>query len=233
MAALEEQKGRFFRQASHELKTPLAAIHEAAALLREEVIGRLSAQQQEIVAILQNNAQTLRQRVEALLRYDAGQWLSETLTVETFDLPALITERLQVCRPLLQAKRLAAEVQGDAERVNGDRSKVETILDNLLINAIRHSPAGSALNIRHGRDGGGVWLEISDQGPGVPEAYREKIFEPFWSGSPPPDELPGTGLGLAMARGFAQLMRGELTLEPTPQNGACFRLQWPEPENKT
>ncbi|MBN3003859.1 HAMP domain-containing histidine kinase [Chromobacterium alkanivorans] len=233
LAALEEQKGRFFRQASHELKTPLAAIHEAAALLREEVIGQLSAQQQEIVAILQNNAQTLRQRVEALLRYDAGQWLSETLTVETFDLPALIADRLQTSRPLLQAKRLTAEVQGDAERVSGDRSKVETILDNLLINAIRHSPAGSALSIRHGRDAGGVWLEISDQGPGVPEACREKIFEPFWSGSPPPGELPGTGLGLAMARGFAQLMRGELTLEPQPQTGTCFRLQWPEPENKT
>ena len=65
LAALEEQKGRFFRQVSHELKTPLAAIHEAAALLREEVLGRLSPQQQEIVLILQNNAQTLRLRVEA------------------------------------------------------------------------------------------------------------------------------------------------------------------------
>ena len=103
LAALEEQKGRFFRQVSHELKTPLAAIHEAAALLREEVLGRLSPQQQEIVLILQNNAQTLRLRVEALLRYDAGQWLSDILTVEVFDLPALIADRLQASRPLLQA----------------------------------------------------------------------------------------------------------------------------------
>ncbi|KMN31075.1 hypothetical protein VI26_19595 [Chromobacterium sp. LK1] len=231
LAALEEQKGRFFRQVSHELKTPLAAIHEAAALLREEVLGRLSPQQQEIVLILQNNAQTLRLRVEALLRYDAGQWLSDILTVEVFDLPALIADRLQASRPLLQAKRLGVDVAGAASRVRGDRSKVETILDNLLINAIRHSPAGSALSIRHGRDTGGVWLEVCDQGPGVPTAQRERIFEPFWSGPPPLGEQPGTGLGLAMALGFAQLMRGELTLEQRQTAGACFRLSWPEPEN--
>jgi two-component system sensor histidine kinase GlrK len=233
LAALEEQKGRFFRQVSHELKTPLAAIHEAAALLREEVLGRLSPQQQEIVVILQNNAKTLRLRVEALLRYDAGQWLSDTLTVELFELPALIADRLQACLPLLQAKRLGVDVDGLAVRVSGDRSKVETILDNLLINAIRHSPVGSTLSIRHGRDAGGVWLEVCDQGPGVPAAQREQIFEPFWSGSPPPGEQAGTGLGLAMALGFAQLMRGELTLEQGQTAGACFRLRWPEPENKS
>ncbi|RBH51001.1 hypothetical protein C3F00_034215, partial [Pseudomonas sp. MWU13-2860] len=93
------------------------------------------------------------------------------------------------------------------------------------------SPAGSALSIRHGRDTGGVWLEVCDQGPGVPTAQRERIFEPFWSGPPPPGEQPGTGLGLAMALGFAQLMRGELTLEQRQTAGACFRLSWPEPEN--
>ena len=165
------------------------------------------------------------------MRYDAGQWLSDILTVEVFDLPALIADRLQASRPLLQAKRLGVDVAGAASRVRGDRSKVETILDNLLINAIRHSPAGSALSIRHGRDTGGVWLEVCDQGPGVPTAQRERIFEPFWSGPPPPGEQPGTGLGLAMALGFAQLMRGELTLEQRQAAGACFRLSWPEPEN--
>ncbi|MBX9296180.1 ATP-binding protein [Chromobacterium piscinae] len=229
LVELEQQKTRFFRQVSHELKTPLASIHEAAALLKEQVAGPLNPQQRHIVDILGSNAQTLRQRVEALLKQDAGLWLSTTLNVSAFPLRQLLEARLASCQPLWQAKRLEVELDGAPGAVRGDPSKVETIVDNLLLNAIRHSPAGGRLTLRCGSERGQAWLEVADQGPGVPDALRDKIFEPFWSGPAPDGERPGSGLGLTMARGYAQLMGGELRLlDDGP--GARFRLHWPEPE---
>ncbi|AXE35648.1 sensor histidine kinase [Chromobacterium phragmitis] len=230
LVELEQQKTRFFRQVSHELKTPLASIHEAAALLREQVAGPLNAQQSRIVGILGNNALTLRQRVEALLKQDAGPWLSSELHLSSFSLSSLLESRLASCQPLWQAKRLTIELDGVASQVRGDTSKVETIVDNLLLNAIRHSPAGGRLTLRCGRARGQAWLEVADQGPGVPGALRDKIFEPFWSGPAPDGERPGSGLGLTMARGYAQLMGGDLSLLADGP-GARFRLHWPEPES--
>ncbi|WP_169449817.1 ATP-binding protein [Paludibacterium yongneupense] len=229
LSTLEEQKGQFFRHVSHELKTPLAAINEAASLLHEEVAGGLNAQQHEIVAILLSSASSLRGRVDALLRYDAGQWLSHELTLRTFSLAALVQERLQALSVILQAKQLRIVVHGDPGAVTGDRSKVETIIDNLLVNASRYSPQAGELSIRLGRDREWVWLEVADQGPGIAAAQADMIFEPFWSGEAPRGESPGSGLGLTMARGFAQLMRGDVTLQASA-GGACFRLSWPEPE---
>ncbi|WP_047236208.1 ATP-binding protein [Chromobacterium subtsugae] len=229
LVELEQQQTRFFRQASHELKTPLASIHEAAALLREQVAGPLNPQQRRIVDILGNNALALRQRVEALLKRDAGPWLSTTLNVSAFSLRRLLEARLASCQPLCQAKGLIVALDGMPGEVRGDPSKVETIVDNLLLNAIRHSPPGGRLTLRCGRERGQVWLEMADQGPGVAKACRDKIFEPFWSGPAPDGERPGSGLGLTMARGYAQLMGGELSLlDHGP--GARFRLHWPEPE---
>ncbi|WP_158300951.1 HAMP domain-containing sensor histidine kinase [Chromobacterium sp. ATCC 53434] len=230
LVELEQQKTRFFRQVSHELKTPLAAIHEATSLLNEGVAGELNAQQRHIVGILRNNAATLRQRVQALLRQDAGQWLSTALSPRRFSLHRLLQRRLISCQPLWQAKRLRLELDGSDGQVVGDPSKVETIIDNLLLNAIRHSPPDARLILRHGRADGRVWLEVADFGPGVPDEIRDKIFEPFWSGPAPAGETPGSGLGLTMARGYAQLMSGELQLRDSAES-ACFRLSWPEPEH--
>lgn len=225
LVQLETQKAQFFRHVSHELKTPLAVIHEASSLLQEEVLGSLNPQQKEISAMVQSNVQTLRQRVDALLAHDAGRWLSAELVIAPLALEIFLEQRLQQWRILLNKKFLTIHQSGPATQSYADHAKLGIILDNLLLNAIRFSPPHGEINIRFGQTGQQSWLEIQDQGPGVDSQNSESIFEPFHCGPAPEGESAGSGIGLTMARSFAQLMHGDVELIPSPA-GACFRLHW-------
>ncbi|AMC34609.1 sensor histidine kinase [Janthinobacterium sp. B9-8] len=225
LVQLEAQKAQFFRHVSHELKTPLAVIHEASSLLQEEVLGSLNTQQKEISAMVQSNVHTLRQRVDALLAHDAGRWLSAELVIAPLALEVFLEQRLQQWRILLSKKLLTIHQSGPATQSYADHAKLGIILDNLLLNAIRFSPPHGEINIRFGQTGQQSWLEIQDQGPGVDSQDSEFIFEPFHCGPAPEGESAGSGIGLTMARSFAQLMHGDVELIPSPA-GACFRLHW-------
>lgn len=225
LVQLEAQKAQFFRHVSHELKTPLAVIHEASSLLQEEVPGPLNSQQKEISAMMQSNVHTLRQRVDALLSHDAGGWLEAGLAVTPLELGPFLAARLQQWCLLTGKKSLQIDCSGQSQTAWADHAKLGIILDNLLLNAIRFSPPHGRLTIRYGQSGEQNWLEIQDQGPGVAVAEQDAIFDPFYCGPVPAGEAPGSGIGLAMARSFAQLMHGDIRLIPSPA-GACFRLHW-------
>ncbi|MEJ2794703.1 ATP-binding protein [Iodobacter sp. LRB] len=225
LVALEAQKAQFFRHVSHELKTPLAVIHEASSLLQEEVLGNLNQQQKEISAMVQSNVHTLRQRVDALLAHDAGRWLSAGLEISPLLIEQFLAQRLQQWRILLTKKSLRIRQSGAAIQTSADHAKLGIILDNLLLNAIRFSPPEGEIAISYGQTGQQSWIEIQDQGPGVASEETESIFEPFHCGPAPEGESAGSGIGLTMARSFAQLMHGDVELIPS-QQGACFRLHW-------
>jgi two-component system sensor histidine kinase GlrK len=227
---LEAEKASFFRQVSHELKTPLAAISEAAALLADEVVGSLTAAQHEIVAIQQSNTITLRDRVETLLRHDVARWLSQKVEFQRFSLDALLQQRMHDWQALMLRRDLHMDSQLEVDTMWGDAPKVATILDNLLINAIRFSPSGGTISLVSLRANGCVVIRVADQGPGVSLSDRAQIFDPFFCGAAPADESPGSGIGLTMARTFAQLMGGDVRLIATENPGACFELSWPESE---
>ncbi|MCW3478012.1 HAMP domain-containing histidine kinase [Neisseriaceae bacterium JH1-16] len=228
LAELESDKARFFRHVSHELKTPLAALNEGAALLSEQLLGPLNPGQQEVVGIVRDNVQALRQRIDALLRQDAEQARMKRLDWQRFNLQTLLDVRIEQQRLLINGKRLDLAVRHGVNWTHGDTDKLETIIDNLLINAIRFSPAGGRLTLETSREQGRVGLVVADQGPGVAEDDRERIFEPFYCGAPPVGEAPGSGIGLSMAQGFAQQMGGNLELISGAGEGARFRMWWPD-----
>jgi len=228
LVQLEAEKANFFRQVSHELKTPLAAISEAAALLADEVPGSLTAAQHEIVAIQRSNAATLRARVETLLRHDVARWLSQQVAFRCFSLQKLILQRQHEWQTLIVRKALSLNVELSVDEVLGDEQKIQTILDNLLINAIRYSPQGGQIRVSSRRASGVVVVRVADQGPGIPVTDVERIFEPFFCGKPPQGESQGSGIGLTMARTFAQLVGGDVDLLRTDDPGACFEIWWPE-----
>jgi two-component system sensor histidine kinase GlrK len=225
---LETEKASFFRQVSHELKTPLAAIHEAAALLVDEVPGSLTPAQREIVAIQLSNTATLRQRVDTLLKHDVARWLGQQVEFRECSLAQLLQQRLHDWQTLIARRNLQLEMQLQVDHVRGDEQKVQTILDNLLINAMRFSPADGIITLRSQRHDAGILLQVIDHGPGVALQDAEHIFEPFFSGRAPVGESAGSGIGLTMARTFAQLMGGDVRLQEAGVRGACFELWWPE-----
>jgi signal transduction histidine kinase len=111
--------------------------------------------------------------------------------------------------------------------VSVDAAKVERIVENLLANTLRHTPAGTPVWIRIVPEARGVLLVVEDQGSGVPEEIREMIFEPFRQGPDAPEHSPGVGVGLTLVRRFAELHGGRAWVQGRDGGGASFRIFLP------
>ena len=110
----------------------------------------------------------------------------------------------------------------------GDADKLRVVADNLMSNAVKFTPAGSAVRVRVAPLGEEVLLEVRDSGPGVPMADRERVFDLFYRGADPPaGRVPGSGIGLAIARELVAVHRGKIELADDGAPGACFRVVLP------
>lgn len=225
---LEAQKSRFLRHVSHELKTPLTAMREGASLLADGTVGALTAEQREVVDILQNKSRQLQTLIERLLAVQREMEGLGRLQAESVHLSLLIKKVLDEHRLLTTARNVAFRLDLNPVRVTGDAAKLATVLDNLISNAIRHSPEGAIIDLRLYRQGDTALVEVRDQGPGIASADRENIFDWFYQGAAPPGEqIAGSGFGLAIAREFVQAHHGSLDLLPQEGSGAVFRLTLP------
>jgi len=121
--------------------------------------------------------------------------------------------------------RLRIDIRSVMQAV--DPAKVERIVENLLANAVRHTPSGATIWISLVPEDDGVLLTVEDDGPGVDPALAETIFEPFLQGPDAPQHAPGVGVGLTLVRRFAELHGGRAWLEPRPGGGASFRVHLP------
>jgi two-component system sensor histidine kinase GlrK len=224
---LEEQKNRFLRNVSHELKTPLTSIREGSELLSEEVAGALSPQQREIAAILRENSLRLQKMIENLLYYTAVQFQKPTLQLEPIALKPLIEEAIASYTLTIEAKRLAVTTALIDLSLDGDREKLLTVIDNLISNAIKYSPRNGSITVRLARDQESALIEVADSGPGIAPHDRDRLFEPFYRGSGSYDShVSGSGLGLSIAREYAEAHSGSIRLMPS-EKGACFRVTLP------
>ena len=229
LAELEQQQYKFLRHVSHELKTPLTAVREGAELLRDEVAGKLTREQKDIVRIVRENTISLQKLIEDLLKYQ------QTRAVEPAKLGEVAFD--DIARRVVREHKLAALARGigveteiGGAPVIGDADRLRTIVDNLVSNALKYAPRGGAIRVRVKNDGNFVRLEVIDNGPGVDRDERERIFESFYQGKAPPGgRVKGSGLGLAIARDYALAHGGRIEVRDRAdgQRGACFRLTLP------
>lgn len=225
LASLENDKARFLRHVSHELKTPLAALSEGVALLNEGVVGTLTAPQQEIVRILRQNTQALQAQIEDLLRYNAAAFDGQHLKRTTLELESLLHQVIDTQRLQWQARGLRVTVEGGPQQVVADIDKLTIALSNLLSNAIRFSEAGTAIRFLLSRENGCVRVDCIDQGPGVDAADKIRIFEPFYQGKNQPiGPRRGSGIGLSIVREYIEAHRGSVQLLDS-ERGAHFRIE--------
>ncbi|MFO1283991.1 MAG: HAMP domain-containing sensor histidine kinase [Burkholderiales bacterium] len=226
---LEEQQTRFLRQVSHELKTPLTAVREGAELLRDEVGGRLTREQQDIVRIVRENTLSLQRLIEDLLRWHQSRAI-EPATVGPVALPDVVRRVLREQKLAALARLITFDTRLDAVTVTGDAERLRTIVDNLVSNAIKYSPRSGTIAVTLAERDGAAQLEVADQGPGVPVAERERVFETFYQGAAPTGvRVKGSGLGLAIAREYAMAHGGRVEVGDRSDGarGACFRLSLP------
>ena len=226
---LEEQQNRFLRHVSHELKTPLTAVREGTELLRDDVGGKLSPEQREIVRIVRENTLSLQKLIEDLLSFHQ--------TRATGPPPPGKVALPDVVRGVVKEHKLAAIARlvnvatnlGSATVV-GDGEKIRTIVDNLLSNAIKYSPRSGTIAIDLGVEGAFAVLDVVDEGPGIEPDERQRIFDSFYQGKPPLEgRVKGSGLGLAIAREYALVHGGRIEVSDRDdgRRGARFRLWLP------
>lgn len=224
---LEEQKNRFLRQMSHELKTPLAAVREGSQLLAEEVVGKLSPQQREIAEILRNNSIELQKQIEALLNYGASQFHKVALDLKPVSLERVVSRVAGDQRLALRSRDLKLDVSGPQVLVTADAEMLRITLDNLVSNAIKFSPPGGTIGIRTAPNGSHVALDVVDEGPGVPPEERERIFEPFFQGTrQAAGAVSGTGIGLSVVKEYVAAHGGSVEVVDTAR-GAHMRVKLP------
>jgi two-component system sensor histidine kinase GlrK len=224
---LDEDKARFLRYTSHELKTPLAALREGVALLEDGVAGPMTPDQREIARILGHNTATLQSQIEALLRFNAAAFEARRLNRSETDLRQLLHNLIEEQRLQWQARHLTIELEGEARPLAVDADKLSAAVGNLLSNSIRFSPVNGTLFITLTSLRGIVRIDMQDQGPGVAPADRARIFEPFFRGEVQPDDaVRGTGIGLSIVREYVVAHGGRVDLLPDGP-GAHFRIELP------
>jgi two-component system sensor histidine kinase GlrK len=229
LSDLEEQQNRFLRHVSHELKTPLTAVREGAELLRDNVGGKLSSEQREIVRIVRQNTLSLQKLIEDLLTYHQTRAM-ESQAAGPVVMQDVVQRVLNEHKLAALARMVTFDQQLVPAQVVGDAEKVRTIVDNLVSNAIKYSPRSAPIVVSLRAEHGFAVLDVVDRGPGIDPGERERIFESFYQGRPPVDgRVKGSGLGLAIAREYALAHGGRIeVVEPGPnEQGAHFRLSLP------
>jgi two-component system sensor histidine kinase GlrK len=229
LSDLEEQQNRFLRHVSHELKTPLTAVREGAELLRDNVGGKLSSEQREIVRIVRQNTLSLQKLIEDLLTYHQTRAM-ESQAAGPVVMQDVVQRVLNEHKLAALARMVTFDQQLVPAQIVGDAEKVRTIVDNLVSNAIKYSPRSAPIVVSLRAEHGFAVLDVVDRGPGIDPGERERIFESFYQGRPPVDgRVKGSGLGLAIAREYALAHGGRIeVVEPGPnEQGAHFRLSLP------
>ncbi|MBI2309222.1 MAG: HAMP domain-containing protein [Rhodocyclales bacterium] len=227
LAELEADRVRVLRHVSHELKTPLAALREGVALLQEQVVGPLSADQREVAGILEHNTRALQRQIEALLNYHATVFDAGRLQRRRVPLRELLQSCVDEQRLQLQAHELRVRIDAGRQQALLDPDKLLVALGNLLSNAIAYSPDGGEIRLAASVVGKRLAIDCVDAGPGVAPEDAERIFDPFVQGRRRPESAaPGSGVGLSIVRELVAAQGGRVFLVPS-QQGAHFRMELP------
>jgi PAS domain S-box-containing protein len=225
LRALDEMKNTFLEAVSHDLRTPLTSILGSALTLEQgaETLSREDAL--DLIHRVASNARKLERLLADLLDLDRLQRGIIAPQRRPTDVGALVRQVVAES-DLLAGRRV--EVEAPPFVMPLDAAKVERIVENLVANAGRHTPEGSALWVRVEPADRGVTIVVEDEGPGVPADLREAVFEPFRQG-PAKESMhaPGVGVGLSLVARFAELHGGRAWVQERPGGGASFRVFLP------
>ena len=231
--ASQELTRRFFADASHELRNPLASLRANAELYQQGVL-REPHQVDEAMRRIAHEAQRMSSLVDDMLRLARLDQQPEQ-HVEPVDVSALVTECAERASITDPARAWRTDIAPDLA-TTGDEELLRRAIDNLLANVRAHTPCHTTATLTATRCNGSITIEVSDDGPGVPPAKLARIFDRFYRGGPGRDCPPGAGLGLAIVNAVAATHHGTaqaslndphglritLTLPPSsPANGAA------------
>ncbi|MBI4261492.1 MAG: DUF4118 domain-containing protein [Actinobacteria bacterium] len=216
-------RAALFSSVTHDLRTPLSSITASVTSLQDATASLTGDDRRDLLETIGQEAERLNRLVGNLL--DLSRMRAGALSPATS--PSAIDEVIEgvVARlePLLRRHDVRLMLREDLPEVPVDVVQMDQVLTNVLENAARYTPAGKGITVSAAGWQGGVQIRVADQGPGIPEDRRERLFEPFVRG----EDSPGTGLGLAIARAIVEAHRGRIRLAESPGGGTTVVIELP------
>jgi PAS domain S-box-containing protein len=227
-------KNQFMSSVSHELRTPLTSVLGSLGLLAEGVGGDLSESGKALLNIARNNVARLARLISDIL--DIDDILSGRLKLDfrATGLAALVERAVDDNRALASAAGVNLVLRNDTTpaSVYADAERLVQSLGHLLSNALKFSPRGTTVEVSVVRHKTGIRVAVTDQGPGIPDAFRDRLFQPFSQAESADSGIRGgAGLGLSIAKAIIQQHAGTIGYESIPGRGACFFFDLPELHN--
>jgi signal transduction histidine kinase len=223
-------KNRFLGMAAHDLRNPLASIRGLAEFLRDGVVGELTPDQIDLVKTIHSASQEMLLMVDELLDVAAIEAGELKISPEATDLVEIVTKSIYLAN-IQAAKKTTKIILLPRERPplrRLDPNKIRQVVDNLLSNAVKYSPPGSTIEVEVSFLNGSLVFAVRDQGPGIPDSDRHKLFKDFGRTSVrPTGGEKSTGLGLAICRKIVEAHHGTITAENQPERGCIFRVTLP------
>lgn len=220
---MNDVKNTLLHAVSHDLKGPLAGILGAMQTIRRDDVLHLTDDEREaLYQVIEHSGRKMNRLIDDLLdldRIDRGKVHPQR---KPTDVGALAR---RVVAESAQLDEHPVRVRADAVMVEVDPGKVERVVENLLVNAARHTPPGTAVQVEVTARPDGVVLVVEDDGPGVPDELKEALFEPFRQGEDSSGR--GMGIGLSLVQRFAELHGGTARIEDAPTGGARFIVTLP------
>jgi len=209
--------------AAHELRTPLAAMRVNVEALKEQSTDE---RQRELMGNLLRSNDRAARLVGQLLQLMRSDAVSDSALPIMLSLDGLVQDRLAMIESLASARGIELELEcEDRVPVLGERESLVSMIDNLINNAIKYSPPGGTVAVHLSRDGTHAVLTVADQGPGVPAALRERVFDRFFRN--PDQSQSGSGLGLAIVKSVVDRHGGEVRLGATASGGLLATVRLP------
>ena len=212
---------RFVTDAAHELRTPLTILRGQAetALLR----GRSSEEYERVLKVIVEEAERLSRLTDTLLVTSAG----DDRPVGSQELAITVQESVDRWRLRFEEEGVVLRSRIAPAMAAIEQREIETVLNNLLANALRHSPARSECWVTLGGDGAGATLTVSDQGPGIPDEAKDQVFERFFRTDASRNRSEGGfGIGLAICRRMVEDRGGHVSVEDNEPHGAKFVVRF-------
>ena len=224
------QKDRFLGMAAHDLRNPLGHISTVADILLEDLDGKITEQQRELLEITRSSSQFMLDLVNDLLDIAKIESGKLHLNLQETDLAALVSQNVALNRALADKKNitLVLDVPDDLPPLTVDPGKMEQVLNNLISNAIKYSYPGTTVSIRLARQGDSVLLSVADEGQGIPADELGKLFQPFERTSVTTTAgEKSTGLGLVIVKRIVEGHHGKIWVESTVGKGTTFFVSLP------
>ena len=229
LSKANQAKNRFLGMAAHDLRNPLASIRGIAEFLREGAVGPLTADQLELIETIHGASTSMLDMVNELLDVATIESGELKLNRGPHDLAELVSKSVAMINREAGKKGTQVVIEQSAGTVIAqiDLAKMKQVVDNLLSNGVKYSPPGSTITAAVARDeaNGTLSFAVRDQGPGIPENERDKLFKDFSRlSSQPTGGEKSTGLGLAICRKIVDAHQGTIVAENLPQGGCEFRV---------